>query len=88
MVILCYDVLMRTTIELSEEAYYVAKHHAAERRISLGRAISDLILAPRSYSAERPAANVVREARRRWPSVHVDQVMTVDRAKQLLDDTE
>jgi hypothetical protein len=79
---------MRTTIELSEEAYYIAKNHAAERRISLGRAISDLILTPRMYSVEAPAAKVVRENQRRWPSVHVDQVMTVDRAKALLDDTE
>jgi hypothetical protein len=57
---------MRTTIELSREAYYVAKHHVAER----------------------PAGNVVGATRRRWPSVHVDQVMTVDRAKQIRDDTE
>jgi len=63
---LCFDDLMRTTIELSREAYYVAKHHVAER----------------------PAGNVVGATRRRWPSVHVDQVMTVDRAKQIRDDTE
>ena len=99
---------MRTTIELTEEAYLVAKDHAAEHRMSLGRAVSELILAPRGrYSAasggvgsgtaagldphhaaysHSSRAMMVRENTRRWPSVHVDTIMTVDRAKQLLDD--
>ena len=103
-----YDALMRTTIELTEEAYLVAKAHAAEHRMSLGRAVSELILAPRGrYSAafggvgsgtaadldshhaeysHSSRAMMVRENTRRWPSVHVDTIMTVDRAKQLLDD--
>ena len=79
---------MRTTIELSEEAYFIAKGYATERRVSLGRAVSDLILTPRTYSSDRPGPRMVRETRRQWPSVHMDQVMTVDRAKELLDESE
>ncbi len=74
---------MRTTVDLTEDAYHVAKSHAAVRKISLGKAISELILSPSDASRGK---NVVREEGAKWPSVHVDQVLTVERVKVLLDD--
>lgn len=68
-------------MDLTEDAYHVAKAHAAERQISLGKAISELILLPATYHR----APLVREGASRWPSVHVDQVLTVERVKSLLD---
>ena len=84
--LLWYDEEVRTTIELTEDAYHVAKAHAVERHISLGKAISELILLPAAYRQPRTEAQVVRERASRWPSVHVDQVLTVERVKSLLDD--
>lgn len=41
---LCYDVLVRTTLDISEEAYYLAKAIARDQNRSLGRVVGDLIL--------------------------------------------
>jgi len=35
---------VRTTIDIPDEAYYIAKSIARDRNLSLGRAIGDLIL--------------------------------------------
>ena len=41
---LCYCVLVRTTLDISDEAYYIAKAIARDRNRSLGRVVGDLIL--------------------------------------------
>jgi len=41
---LCHDVLVRTTLDISDEAYYIAKAIARDRNRSLGRVVGDLIL--------------------------------------------
>ena len=41
---LCYDAVMRTTLDLSTEAYHVAKALARERNLSLGKVVSEFIL--------------------------------------------
>ncbi len=41
---LCYDALMRTTLDISDEAYYIAKAIARDQNRSLGRVVGDLIL--------------------------------------------
>lgn len=40
----CYPVIVRTTLNISDEAYEIAKSLARAQRRSLGRVISDLIL--------------------------------------------
>ena len=40
---LCYDAMVRTTIDLTDEAYHIAKSMAREENRSLGRVLSDLI---------------------------------------------
>ena len=42
---LCYDASVRTTIDISDEAYYIAKAVAREQKRSLGRVVSDFIIA-------------------------------------------
>lgn len=76
-----HDAIVRTTVDLSDDAYYVARAHAAERRISLGKAISELILAPNA-----PRTTQVAESRSKYPSVRVDRPLTVERVNELLDD--
>lgn len=47
----CYDVNMpRTTLQLEEDALRAAKAHARRHRVSLGRAVSDLV----KRATERP----------------------------------
>ena len=45
MVRLCYHASMRTTIDLDDEAYQIAKAVAREQKRSLGRVVSDFIKA-------------------------------------------
>ncbi len=41
---LCYCVVVRTTLDISDEAYYLAKAIARDQNRSLGRVVGDLIL--------------------------------------------
>ena len=41
---LCYYAVMRTTLDIPDEAYYVAKAIARDQKRSLGRVVADLIL--------------------------------------------
>ena len=41
---LCYHVIVRTTLDISDEAYYLAKAIARDQNRSLGRVVGDLIL--------------------------------------------
>jgi hypothetical protein len=41
---LCVFAIVRTTLDISDEAYYVAKAIARDQNRSLGRVIGDLIL--------------------------------------------
>jgi hypothetical protein len=41
--LLCYDAIVRTTLDLSDEAYQIAKTVAREQNRSLGRVVSDFI---------------------------------------------
>ena len=41
---LCYDVIVRTTLDIPDEAYYLAKAIARDQNRSLGRVVGDLIL--------------------------------------------
>lgn len=43
-VLLCYYAVVRTTIDISDEAYYIAKAIARDQNRSLGRVVGDLIL--------------------------------------------
>jgi hypothetical protein len=41
---LCYHVIVRTTLDIADEAYYLAKAIARDRNRSLGRVVGDFIL--------------------------------------------
>lgn len=42
--LLCYCAVVRTTLDISDEAYYIAKAIARDQNRSLGRVVGDLIL--------------------------------------------
>jgi hypothetical protein len=41
---LCHDVAVRTTLNIADEAYYIAKAIARDRNRSLGQVVGELIL--------------------------------------------
>jgi hypothetical protein len=41
---LCYYAVVRTTLDISDEAYFIAKAIARDQNRSLGRVVGDLIL--------------------------------------------
>jgi hypothetical protein len=49
---LCDDVVMRTTLDIPDEAYFIAKAIAQDQNRSLGRVVGELIL-----SSARAGAN-------------------------------
>ena len=48
---LCYDVFMRTTLELEEDAYQIARTVAREQHRSLGKVVSEFITGGFSHPA-------------------------------------
>ncbi len=42
--LLCYYALVRTTLEIADEAYHIAKAIARDQSRSLGRVVGDLIM--------------------------------------------
>ncbi len=42
--LLCYDAIVRTTLDIPDKPYYLAKAIARDRNRSLGQVIGDLIL--------------------------------------------
>ncbi len=51
--------MMRTTLMLSPDAYQAAKAKAAHENVSLGRAVSDLILQALSQSPTKSRSSAV-----------------------------
>lgn len=76
---LCDIENMRTTVDLSNDAYQVAKAMAEQQKISLGKAISELIIRPK-----RETSNLVREGR--FLSYEGKRVLTPELAKELDDE--
>ncbi len=70
---------MRTTIDLTPDAYAVAKAFAEQERISLGKAISQLILTPKEKTP-----SLVKEGR--FLSYRSKRVLNPELAKDLDDE--
>lgn len=56
----CYAALMRTTLNLEEDALVVAKQVAARERLSLGEAVSSLVRAGASVRQARTQTEPLR----------------------------
>lgn len=76
---LCDNEDMRTTVDLTNDAYQIAKAMAEQQKISLGKAISELIIRPK-----RESSNLVREGR--FLSYEGKRVLTPELAKELDDE--
>lgn len=76
---------MRTTLDLSDEAYALAKAIAQEQGLGLGRAISQIIL---NYA--NPPAPPAREIHLEHgiPVVSVGRVITSEEVQRILEESE
>ena len=77
---------MRTTLDIEDTAYAIAKSIARERNIGLGRAIGEIILKFAHPEDEPPAAKV--STRKGFPVVRVGRVITSEEVSKILDETE
>jgi len=78
---LCYDDLVRTTLDLTEEAYQIAKTVARENNRSLGRVVSDFITGQLGHPANAP-----REDGEGFPTFRCSRRVTSADVKALDDD--
>ena len=75
---------MRTTLNLSEDALHVAKHHAMREQLSLGDAVSALIRAGAQVHAQgSPAMAPLRGRFALLPAR--DEVITIDHVQELME---
>ena len=75
---------MRTTLNLSEDALHVAKHHAMREQLSLGDAVSALIRAGAQVHAQGSLA--VTPLRGRFALLPArDEVITIDHVRELME---
>ncbi len=79
---------MRTTLNLSEDALHVAKHHALRQQISLGDAVSALIRtgAQAHASAFAQTPSTAAKLRGRFALLPArDEVVTIDQVRALME---
>jgi len=79
---LCYCVIVRTTLDISDEAYYVAKAIARDQNRSLGRVVGDLIL--QSSRGAKGASITMSEYA--FPTFRCTRPVTTDDVKALDDE--
>ena len=73
---------MRTTIDLTDEAYHLARAIAHERNESLGKVVSELILGPRKAKSARI---VIPDDPHALPKVYFGRRITSDDVRNLED---
>lgn len=78
-------ICMRTTIDLTDEAYQLAKAAARERRESLGKAVSDLILKGAKGTPVPPGEIRMVNG---WPVVSIGRPVTSEEIAEFLAEDE
>jgi hypothetical protein len=79
---LCDDAIVRTTLDISDEAYYLAKAIARDQNRSLGRVVGDLIL----QSAKGPKGASIEMSDYGFPVFHCTQPVTSEDVRALDDE--
>jgi methionine synthase I (cobalamin-dependent) len=79
---LCYDAIVRTTLDLTDEAYQIAKTVARERNRSLGKVVSDFIIG--QLGSQPPAPTPSEDEV--FPTFRCIRRVTSEDVKALLDE--
>jgi hypothetical protein len=80
-VLLSYDAIVRTTLDISDEAYYIAKAIARDQNRSLGRVVGDLIL----QSAKGSKSASIKMSDYGFPAFRCARPVTTEDVKALDD---
>ena len=76
--------IMRTTLNLSEDALHVAKHYATRQQLSLGDAVSALIRSGAQVRTQAPST--MASLRGRFAMLpERDEVITIDHVRALME---
>lgn len=78
-------IIMRTTLDLTEEAYNLAKAIARERDLSLGRTVSEIIQQYAHPKGPAPSRVVLKDG---LPCIHVGRLVTNEEVRRILDESE
>jgi hypothetical protein len=87
-VLLCDDAIVRTTLDIPDEAYYIAKAIARDQNRSLGRVVGDLILqsAKGSWSAAIQTTASIQMSDYGFPTFRCARTVTTEDVKALDDE--
>ena len=80
--LLCYCAIVRTTLDISDEAYYLAKAIARDQNRSLGRVVGDLIL----QSANGSRSSAIGMSDYGFPTFHCARPVSTEDVKALDDE--
>ena len=80
--LLCYCVHVRTTLDISDEAYFIAKSIARDQNRSLGRVVGELIL----QSTKGAKGSSIRMSDYGFPTFRCTRSVTSEDVKALDDD--
>lgn len=79
---LCYYAVVRTTLDIPDEAYYLAKAIARDQDRSLGRVVGDLIL----QTAKGAKGSTIRMSDYGFPTFRCSRPVTSEDVKALDDE--
>jgi methionine synthase I (cobalamin-dependent) len=82
---LCYDAFVRTTLDISDDAYQIAKTVAREQKRSLGSVVSDFITGELGGSSPSPAASTESHF---FPTFRSRRRTTMEDVRAAVDDDE
>jgi hypothetical protein len=77
-----YDAIVRTTIDIPDEAYYIAKEIARDQNRALGRVVGDLIL----RSAKGPKSGSISMSDYGFPTFRCVRPVTTENVRSLDDE--
>lgn len=80
----CYDAIMRTTLDLTPEAYHQAKSVARERKKSMGAVVSEYIVGPTTES--RPEHIILGTSKAGFPTFSSGRRITSEDVKAMIDE--
>jgi hypothetical protein len=79
---LCYDAIVRTTLDITDEAYYLAKAIARDQNRSLGHVVGDLIL----QSAKGAKGGSIKMSDYGFPTFRCSRPVTTEDVRTLDDE--
>jgi hypothetical protein len=82
LVLLCYDVVVRTTLDIPDQSYYIAKAIARDLNRSLGQVVGELIL----QAAHSGKGATIQMSDYGFPTFRCSRPVTTEDVKALEDE--